>query len=1295
MSALVMRKSRLLALVVATGALMGMHDLGASQQAAPMSTLESAPALAPTVVPGADAADDSGPRADVPVILNEYNAVGSTKWLDCDGDTSHPGDCTYCSPPRTPPCKDDVFFGRVKGNGGNWFELVVTQDHLDMRGWQLYWTEATSPATAGTITLTSHSLWSNLRAGTIITFAESDTAHGGLSTDTSFDPSVGDWWININTLLGDPEDPLNRTPETTYATTVTNKAGDGPGNFSVGNNDWKLTIKNASGITQFGPCGEGMPDHAPGVSSNEVFKLEEDPNPQVDPVTSDYNDGTSSTFGHPNTWSGGDNVQNFGMLRSPGTIVALVARTTFSGGPDETTTLPTSETNFAAGSTYYVEMWAQTLHPTGLTMISADVTYDPAQMVVVDDDIWPFTDGIFHTTLFSTFPSGTVNNTTGLVDDLSGSYLPGVGCANDPTGVEPMWSRVAVLKMQAVSAGAHGVFVSPANDPESTYVIAHCGTGEIDPALVDYRGLNEPSGELVLFVPDAPQQVMQGEQITVQLQIRNLSFAANGVTALMHYNTDNLYLVGIVPSAPWLEIVENNQNGDLCYSAFAPGASVGPGAGPFVVATLTFVALDDGTPVITFLPDYPPSFPTLQNRITEAIHGAPVSPATIPTNNGDIDISPCDDDNACTTDSFDSESRECVFTPLVCNDDNICTDDTCDPAIGCVYTNNTAPCDDNNACTTADACSGGTCVGGPPLDCNDNNVCTDDTCDPASGCAYTNNTDPCNDNNACTENDICAAGTCTGTPISCDDGNACTADTCDTAAGCQHENEPDDTPCPNVYFCDGVETCQSGVCTDGDDPCAAPLVCDEDGNTCVGCLNNSDCDDGLDCTIDTCVLNSCVYTPDNGACSDGNVCTDDTCVVGVGCVHTNNTAPCNDNNACTTADACSEGSCVAGPPLDCNDNNVCTDDTCDPATGCVYTNNMGPCSDGNACTTSDACSGGSCVGGAPLVCDNGQWCDGTETCDPASGCQSGTPPNCNDGLFCTDDTCDELNDVCAHSPYNCDDGDDCTTDTCNEDSDACEYVETSHVDVTMAVQGLSGAVTREVTFVLTDCEGTTQTRVVPVSFSGGQGTALLADLTPGADWIQVYEGHTLARRMPLDFGTGCIASVTLTGNAQLTSGDFSNPPWVPQDDLVDIVDFAILAIYWNDPVDPNLGSLADATGDGLQNGADFTLIQMNFADISDPPDDCGPAPQPGFAEVTQIGQISRPTARLRVSTEVLGVADASAADRDGDGFVDVRDIRLFAQQNNLTLLPAFETKLRRLERLLQSTDNDSHPAIQE
>jgi hypothetical protein len=54
-------------------------------------------------------------------------------------------------------------------------------------------------------------------------------------------------------------------------------------------------------------------------------------------------------------------------------------------------------------------------------------------------------------------------------------------------------------------------------------------------------------------------------------------------------------------------------------------------------------------------------------------------------------------------------------------------------------------------------------------DCDDGNVCTDDICIilpfPGGFCSFLPNTDPCDDGNLCTMNDVCDAGTCSGTPI--------------------------------------------------------------------------------------------------------------------------------------------------------------------------------------------------------------------------------------------------------------------------------------------------------------------------------------------------------------------------------------------------------------------------------------------------------------------------------------------------------------------------------------------------
>jgi cysteine-rich repeat protein len=123
-----------------------------------------------------------------------------------------------------------------------------------------------------------------------------------------------------------------------------------------------------------------------------------------------------------------------------------------------------------------------------------------------------------------------------------------------------------------------------------------------------------------------------------------------------------------------------------------------------------------------------------------------------------------DDSNACTEDVCDGEGA-CTHPEITCTDGNVCTDDSCDTTSGCVFTNNTASCDDGNACTAGDTCSGGTCVGGMSIACNDRNPCTDDSCDPTSGCVFAPNTDPCDDGDPCTDPDACSGGTCTGTPL--------------------------------------------------------------------------------------------------------------------------------------------------------------------------------------------------------------------------------------------------------------------------------------------------------------------------------------------------------------------------------------------------------------------------------------------------------------------------------------------------------------------------------------------------
>ena len=286
----------------------------------------------------------------------------------------------------------------------------------------------------------------------------------------------------------------------------------------------------------------------------------------------------------------------------------------------------------------------------------------------------------------------------------------------------------------------------------------------------------------------------------------------------------------------------------------------------------------------------------------------------------------------------------------------------------------------------------------------------------------------------------CCTANCTfaaaGTP--CSDGNPCNVNgTCDGTSTVCPVTGFTTAPCNDANACTTADTCANGTCVGG-----PPPNCD-DGNVCTtdtcdpvaGCVhtnNTAACDDGNACTgPDACGGGACQPGPAIN-CDDGNSCTTDGCDPATGCVHTNNNSlTCTDNNACTSLDFCLNGQCLGGPSISCDDGNPCTDDLCDAQLGCLHVNNHAACSDGNACTTNDTCSNGTCVGGPPPNCDDGNICT-ADTCVPATGClHQNVSVACDDGNACT------TNDHCSSgvclggAPRNCDDGNPCTTDSCS------------------------------------------------------------------------------------------------------------------------------------------------------------------------------------------------------------------------------------------------------------------------
>lgn len=179
----------------------------------------------------------------------------------------------------------------------------------------------------------------------------------------------------------------------------------------------------------------------------------------------------------------------------------------------------------------------------------------------------------------------------------------------------------------------------------------------------------------------------------------------------------------------------------------------------------------------------------------------------------------------------------------------------------CTFRANGTTCSDGNACTQADGCQAGVCVGGAPIVCTASDQCrVAGTCNPATGaCSQPAkpNGSACNDQNACTQTDSCQAGSCRGSnPIVCPASGPCLTGTCDPSTGaCSNAAKPDGTACTDSDACTNGDRCVAGACVAGE-----PLVCN----------------DQMSCTTDSCnPATGCGFAPAPSceAC-DATQCTD-------------------------------------------------------------------------------------------------------------------------------------------------------------------------------------------------------------------------------------------------------------------------------------------------------------------------------------------------------------------------------------------------------------------------------------
>jgi len=172
---------------------------------------------------------------------------------------------------------------------------------------------------------------------------------------------------------------------------------------------------------------------------------------------------------------------------------------------------------------------------------------------------------------------------------------------------------------------------------------------------------------------------------------------------------------------------------------------------------------------------------------------------------------------------------------------------------GCAAAADGTSCDDENPCTSDDACHSGRCVGVVPEECPTPGQCQVGVCDPTTGaCDVT--FEPfgtaCDDGNGCTDNDFCGVSVCLpGPPHSCDDFDPCTTDAC-VAGACGHG---------------------AVQCPPPSDVCVAPVCRSDFSSGLRGC--------GFEPITDCC--------HDDAECDDGNVCTHDACDPGSHrCAHT-------------------------------------------------------------------------------------------------------------------------------------------------------------------------------------------------------------------------------------------------------------------------------------------------------------------------------------------------------------------------------------------------------------------------
>jgi hypothetical protein len=188
-----------------------------------------------------------------------------------------------------------------------------------------------------------------------------------------------------------------------------------------------------------------------------------------------------------------------------------------------------------------------------------------------------------------------------------------------------------------------------------------------------------------------------------------------------------------------------------------------------------------------------------------------------------------------------------------------------------------------------------------------------------------------------------------------------------------------------------------------------------------------DCDDGADCTVDSCVGDQCVHVPVSNCCDSeldcdgGKLCIEHECV----CKEMDHTA-CSEGQV-FWFDSCQNRGSIA---QSCNDGNPCTIDMCQEGE-CGYVSITG------CCYSNDDCDGGKVCQNNLCLCKPNSWkqCEGGQLqWYDSCGVPGAIADTCDDKNPCTADSCAEA--ACVHLPANdggmCGSAGTCTAGICVE-----------------------------------------------------------------------------------------------------------------------------------------------------------------------------------------------------------------------------------------------------------------------